>query len=427
MEKVKIAVLGLGNVGKGVWEIFENNMTEIKNRSGYEIEIGKILVRDTSKNRGLHIPNNILTSDIEEIFADDDIKIIVELMGGINPAKDYIMRAIESKKHVVTANKELVATNGKEIISKARQNGVLFLYEASVAGGIPVIRGIEESLTANKIKEVVGIINGTTNYILTKMAHENLDFATALKEAQEKGYAEADPTADVDAFDAMYKLAILTYLSFKTNVSIDNIYREGITNITSYDIQNAKEFGYTIKLLAIAKEMDGKLELRVHPTMIPSTHPLSNVNDSFNAVFIKGNAVGDLMLYGRGAGSLPTGSAVVADIISILRTNMTVTGSSNVILDMPILPAENSISQYYIRMNVHDQSGVLAQIATIFGANDVSLSSIIQKGKNDNLVSLVFITHKALDGDIKKSIKLLEQLSTVDSIKNVIRVENFDE
>ena len=427
MAKVKIAILGLGNVGKGVWQIFEKNSIEIQNRSGCEIEIAKILVRDTSKSRGLDIPSGILTSNIEDIFADDSIKIVVELMGGINPAKDYIMRAIKSKKHVVTANKELVATQGEEIITAAREEGVLFLYEASVAGGIPVLRGIEESLTANKIKELVGIINGTTNYILTKMTLENLDFATALKEAQDKGYAEADPTADVEAYDAMYKLAILTYLSFGVNVNINEIYREGITNIDSYDIQNAREFGYTIKLLAIAKEINDKLELRVHPTMIPIAHPLANVNDSFNAIFIKGNAVGDLMLYGRGAGSLPTGSAVVGDIISILRNNMTTNTVSNVLIKKSVIPIEDSVSKYYIRLNAKDESGVLAQISTILGANNVSISALIQKGNIGDFVPLVFITHDALDGDIRKSVDFLEQLSTVDKVVNVIRVENFDE
>lgn len=426
MEKVKIALLGLGNVGKGVWEIFQHNTEEIKNRSGYEIEIAKILVKDVNKDRGIDIPHEILTSDIEDIFNDKDIKIVVELLGGVTPAKDYMLRAINSKRHVVTANKEVLAMYGQELTNAAIENSVLFYYEASVAGGIPVLRGIEESLTANKIQEVVGIINGTTNYILTKMALENMDFNTALKEAQQKGYAEADPTSDVEAFDAMYKLAILTYLSFGVNVKIEDIYREGITKLDYYDIQNAKEFGYTIKLLAIAKEKDNKLELRVHPTMIPSTHPLANVNDSFNAIFIKGNAVGDLMLYGRGAGSLPTGSAVVGDIISVLRNNMTlnvVTNTDNI--NKEVVSIKNTISQYYIRLNVSDKSGVLGKISTILGANNVSISSFIQKGENDNYVPLVFITHKALEGNISKSIEEIKKLPEVQKIQNIIRVENF--
>lgn len=427
MNKVKIALLGLGNVGKGVWEIFQHNAEEIRNRSGYEIEVAKILVRDTNKNRGLDIPKEILTSNADDIFEDDEIKIIVELLGGITPAKDYMLRAIKSKKHVVTANKEVVATVGEELINAAREEGVLFYYEASVAGGIPVLRGIEESLTANKIKEIVGIINGTTNYILTKMSLENMDFGTALKEAQQKGYAEANPTSDVDAYDAMYKLAILTYLSFGVTVKLDDIYREGITKIDSSDIQNAKELGYTIKLLAIAKEKNNKLELRVHPTMIPSTHPLANVNDSFNAIFIKGNAVGDLMLYGRGAGSLPTGSAVVGDIISVLRNNMTVTTvAADKKADIEVIPVERSSSQYYIRLTVTDKSGVLGKISTILGNNNVSISAFIQKGKNENYVPLVFITHNALEGDVQKSIAEIMKLEEVDKIQNIIRVENFN-
>lgn len=427
MKKIKIALLGLGNVGKGVWQIFQNNSEEIFNRCGYEIEIAKILVRDLNKDRGIDVPRDILTTDIEDIFGDDEIKIVVELLGGINPAKDYMMRAIKSRRHVVTANKEALAVYGEELMNAAQEKGVLFYYEASVAGGIPVLRDIKESLTANKIEEIVGIINGTTNYILTKMTHESLDFDTALKEAQQKGYAEADPTSDVEGYDAMYKLAILTHLAFGMSVNIDDIYREGITKIDSADIQNAKEFGYTIKLLAIAKERDSRLELRVHPAMIPSTHPLANVNDVFNAIYIKGNAVGNLMFYGRGAGSLPTGSAVVSDIIAVLRNNMNINTAANVnISEKEILPLEKSESQYYIRMNVADKSGVLGKISTILGENNVSIFSFVQKGKKENYMPLVFITHRAEEGNILKSIKQIEKLPYVEQIKNVIRVENFD-
>lgn len=428
MKKIKIALLGLGNVGKGVWQIFQHNSEEIYKRSGYEIKIAKILVRDIDKDRGINVPKGILTTNIEDIFNDDEIKIVVELLGGITPAKDYMLRAIRSGRHVVTANKEALAAYGKELINAAREEGVLFYYEASVAGGIPVLRDIKESLTANKIEEIVGIINGTTNYILTKMTHENMDFNTALKEAQQKGYAEADPTSDVEAYDAVYKLVILTHLSFGVNVEIDDIYREGITKIEPADIQNAKELGYTIKLLAIAKEKEGKLELRVSPVMIPMTHPLSNVNDAFNAIYIKGNAVGNLMFYGKGAGSLPTGSAVVGDIISVLRNNMTANTASDIgSSEKKILPLKESESQYYIRMNVADKSGVLGRISTILGENNVSIYSFIQKeGKEKNSMPLVFITHVAQEGNVLKSIKEIEKLPEVDEIKNVIRVENFN-
>jgi homoserine dehydrogenase len=428
MNKIEIALLGLGNVGKGVWEIFKNNKNEITKRSGYEIEITKILVNDINKDRGVTIPDGVLTTDIEEILNNDNIKIVVELLGGTHPAKDYMLRAIQKAKHVVTANKQVMALEGKELLDEARKNGVLLYYEGSVAGGIPILKGIEESLTANKIEEIVGIINGTTNYILTKMALENMDFKDALKEAQDKGYAEADPTSDIESYDAMYKLAILTSLSFGINVDVSNIYREGITKVSALDIQYAKEFGYCIKLLAIAKEKDDALELRVHPTMIPLAHPLANVNDSFNAILIKGNAVGDLMFYGRGAGSLPTGSAVAGDIISILRNDMTLRSIStieNKENSKHIAKRENYTSQYYLRLSVKDMSGVLGEISTIWGKNNVSISSITQKGAKEGVVTLVIVTHDATEGDIIKSVEEIENLDSVYGLDNLIRVEKF--
>ncbi|GKU27691.1 homoserine dehydrogenase [Clostridium folliculivorans] len=428
MEKVRIALLGLGNVGKGVWNILNTNREAIIKRAGYDIEIAKILVRDKNKARDVEVPQELVTTDAEEIFNDDSIKIIVEVMGGLQPAKDYILRAIKERKHVVTANKLLIATNGKEIFEAAEKNEVIVNFEASVAGGIPVIHGINESLTANKIEEVIGIINGTTNYILTKMTLEGMDFEDALKEAQEKGYAEADPTSDIESYDAAYKLAILTTLAFETNVDVDSIYREGITRITSKDIEYAKELGYVIKLLAIVKEVDGKLELRVHPTMIPSIHPLANVNDSFNAIFIKGNAVGDLMLYGRGAGELPTGSAVVGDIISVLRND----GDRASIVtsryeDKEIAPMDNIDAKYYLRITVKDMPGVLGEIATIFGQEQVSIASFIQKARREDkgLVSIVIVTHDTLEGRINKSLEKINDLDIIKKVENVIRIEKL--
>ena len=317
MKKVKIALMGLGNVGRGVWMILNSNKEEIMKRSGYEVDVAKILVRDLEKDRYVDVPKELLTTDFNEIINDDSIKIVVEVMGGIEPAREYILESMKRKKHIVTANKMLLATGGDELFEKADSEGVMFNYEASVAGGIPIINGINESLTANKVEKLYGVINGTTNYILTKMEFDNLSFDEALYQAQEMGYAEADPTSDIEGFDSQYKLAILSSLAFGTKIKVENVYREGITKIESIDIQYAREFKKVIKLLAIVKENDGRLELRVHPTMIPQNHPLANVYDSFNAVFIKGNAVGDLMFYGRGAGDLPTGSAVGSDIVSI--------------------------------------------------------------------------------------------------------------
>ena len=432
MKKVKIALLGLGNVGKGVLSIIRENKEQIVKRSGYEVEIAKILVRDVKKDRGVEVPTEILTTSYEEILNDNEIKIVVEVMGGIEPAKEYIIKAMEAKKQIVTANKMLLATCGDEVFEKADEMGVSFQYEASVAGGIPIINGISESLTANKINTLYGIINGTTNYILSKMELENLNFEDVLKEAQDKGYAEADPTSDIEGYDAQYKLVILSSLAFGTKIKSEHVYREGITKINSIDMEYASSFGMVIKLLAIAKEENGELELRVHPTMIPETHPLANVYDSFNAVFINGNAVGDMMFYGRGAGSLPTGSAVVSDIIWILRNNVEVENMQPVVKnnlwEMNIKDLKDIESRYYLRITVSDKPGVLGQITTIFGANKVSLKSVIQKGlkQEENIdVTLVLITHSTTEGLIMDSIERLYDLKTVKSIDNIIRIEDF--
>ncbi|NLK34223.1 MAG: homoserine dehydrogenase, partial [Gracilibacteraceae bacterium] len=349
MGKVRIALLGFGTVGQGVWTILNTNKDEIIRKCGCEIEVAKILVRDPERPRGVKVPEGIITTDINDIINDASIKIIIELIGGTEPAKEYILKAMKRKKHVVTANKLLLATQGEELFRAAEQERVLFYYEASVGGGIPIIREINESLTANRINKLVGIINGTTNYILTRMTREGMDFNEALREAQEKGYAEADPTSDVEGYDAAYKLAIMSSLSFNTKIDFSSIYREGISNIKAVDIDYANRFGYVIKLLAIGKESEGKLELRVHPAMVPQNHPIANVNDSFNAIFIKGNAVGDLMLYGRGAGDLPTGSAVVGDIISILRSNIALSALysfKNGRTQKEVMSADESISEY---------------------------------------------------------------------------------
>jgi homoserine dehydrogenase len=428
MKKVKIALLGLGNVGQGVWKILNTNKKEIMMNCGYDIEISKILVRDINKPRGVEVPKEILTTYAEDIFEDDSIAIVIELMGGSEPAKEHMLRAMKQKKHVVTANKLVLATQGEELFETAEREGVLFYYEGSVGGGIPVIREINESLTANKIEKLFGIINGTTNYILTKMTLGGMGFDEALKEAQHKGYAEADPTSDVEGFDAACKLAIMSSLSFGTKVSLDSVYREGISRITAVDIEYAKKFGYTIKLLAIGKEVGNRLELRVHPTMIPNNHPIANVNDSFNAIFIKGNAVGDLMLYGRGAGDLPTGSAVVGDIISILRNNVdlsAVTAIKNSLPPKQVQCHHENLSGYYIRLNVKDQPGILGEVAAILGKNNVSILTVDQDIKDEDNVSLVFITHETMEGNIIESVGEIENLSKVNKVENIIRIENF--
>lgn len=430
MKTAKIALLGLGNVGKGVWKILLENGEEIRKRSGYNVEIAKILVRDASKPRAVEVPDEVITTNFEDILNDDSIKIVVEVMGGIEPAKEYMMKAMSKKKHIVTANKMLLANHGDEIFQKADDEGVMFNYEASVAGGIPIIQGINEALTANKIRTLYGIINGTTNFILSKMELEGSKFEEVLKEAQDMGYAEADPTSDIEGYDAQYKLAILASLAFGTKIDIEKVYREGITKISDVDIEYAKNFGMVIKLLAIVKDVDNKLELRVHPTMIPETHPLANVYDSFNAVFINGNAVGDLMFYGRGAGELPTGSAVVGDIISILRSNFDTENPipvvKNNLWNKQIASMNEIKSKYYIRATVLDKPGVLGDITAILGKNNVSLRSVIQKGEHKEAkVPLVLVTHYTEEIKIQKAIDEIKKLSAVSGIDNIIRIEDF--
>ncbi|MBD7911490.1 homoserine dehydrogenase [Clostridium cibarium] len=432
MKKVKIALLGLGNVGRGVWNILKENEEEIMKRSGFKVEVAKVLVRDINKPRGVEVPDGIVTTDFNEILNDDSIKIVVEVMGGIEPAREYMLKSMSRKKQIVTANKMLLATNGDELYKKADEEGVMFNYEASVAGGIPIIQAINESLTGNKIKELYGIVNGTTNFILSKMELENGKFDDVLKLAQEMGYAEADPTSDIEGYDAQYKLAILASLAFGTKIDVSKVYREGITKITDVDMEYAKSFGMVIKLLAIAKDVDGQLELRVHPTMIPETHPLANVYDSFNAVFIKGNAVGDLMFYGRGAGDLPTGSAVVADIISIVRTNIDVDNPISVVKNnlwnKEIMDVANVESKYYIRATVQDRPGVLGEVSAVFGNYEVSMHSVIQKGeiKNKSKVALVLVTHMTTEEKVRKALDELSKLNAVESIENLIRIEEFE-
>lgn len=428
MKKVNIALLGFGNVGQGVWKILNTNKNEILLKCGYDVEVKKILVRDRNKPRNINAPQELITTNIEDILYDESIKIVVELMGGSQPAIEYMIKAMECKKNIVTANKLALAIEGQSLFETAQKEEVLFYYEASVGGGIPIIREINESLAANKIEKIVGIINGTTNYILTKMSSEGMDFEDALKEAQAKGYAEADPTSDIEGYDAAYKLSIMASLSFGTKVDFRSIYREGISKIKADDIKYANKFGYAIKLLAIGKEVSDKLELRVHPTMVPKTHPIANVNDVFNAIFIKGNAVGDLMLYGRGAGDLPTGSAVVGDIISILRNNVDVSAFTAIKKNLTSKEIQNScenISGYYIRLDIKDQPGILGEVANILGMHNVSILTVSQDVNSDDSVSLILITHEALEGNIKKSLDNIKSLEKVNSIENVIRIESL--
>lgn len=429
MDKiVQIGLLGFGTVGTGVVRVLTDNSQLIAQRAGTAITINKILVRDLKKKRALSTAAE-MTTDPAAVLGDPEIDIVVELLGGEEPARTLMLEALNRGKHVVTANKDVMAKYGRELFEAAEKNNVNLLFEASVGGGIPIIRPLKRCLAANRISEVMGIVNGTTNYMLDKMTAEGMDFATVLAEAQAKGYAEADPTADVGGLDAARKIAILASIAFGTRVRLDDVSAEGITKIEPEDIDYGRELGYVIKLLAIAQETEKGVNARVHPAFIPTTHPLAAVRDAFNAIFIHGDAVGDTMFYGRGAGSLPTASAVCADIMEAARD--IVHNSSNRILctcfeEKRISPISETESPYYIRLLAEDKPGVMAAIAGAVGAQQVSLNSVIQKRRVGTRAEIVLITYKVKDEDLQLAVQTLSGLSVVNKVSTVIRVVGVD-
>lgn len=425
MNAIKIALLGMGTVGTGVVKILANNAHSITQKVGSPVVIKKILVKNPNKARTVTTDAELVT-DFDEILKDPEINIVVEIMGGETPAKDYMLSALKSGKNVVTANKDVVAKYGRELFEAAEASHVDFLFEASVGGGIPIIRPLKQCLAANRISEIMGIVNGTTNYMLTKMTNEKMDYADVLAEAQAKGYAEADPTADVGGYDAARKIAILASIAFGARVTFADVSVEGITNISIEDIDYARELGFIIKLLAIAKQDEHGISVRVHPAFLPANHPLSSVNDVFNAIFIKGDAVGETMFYGRGAGELPTASAVTADIIDVardIRHNVSSRILCTCFEQKSIYPANKLESPYYIRLLVEDKPGVLAAISGAFASQQVSLHSVIQKRKVERSTELVLITYRVSDENIRLAIGTLLGMSVVRKVSNVIRVE----
>lgn len=426
---INIGLLGCGTVGSGVVKILEKNKTAIAKKTGSEIRIHKVLEKDPDKCYKIGLQSDQVTSHFENIINDDAIDIVVELIGGIEPACSFIIEAMKKGKHVVTANKDLIAVKGQELFSTAEEYNVDFYFEASVAGGIPIVYPLKQSLAANQIQEVIGILNGTTNYILSKMTREGRDYEEVLREAQELGYAESDPGADVEGLDAARKIAILSSIAFNSRVTLDDVYVEGITAITLRDIQYAKELGYVVKLLAIAKEVEGKIQARVHPAFIPLSHPLAFVNDVYNAVFVNGDAVGEIMHYGRGAGEMPTASAVTGDIIEIGR-NMLYHSNARIgctcFEEKGILNISELNAKYYIRMTVKDRPGVLAGIAGVFGNNNVSIAQVLQKTNNQEMAELILITHTVREKDLQDALTVLKGMSIVFAINNVIRLEGTD-
>lgn len=426
MKTLNIGILGMGTVATGLINIMELNKHKITNILNSNLNVKKVLVKDINKKREIKLPNQIYTQNAYDIINDEDIQIVVELMGGINPAYEYIKASLNNKKHVVTANKALIATYGQELTKLAYMNNVKIMFEASVGGGIPLINTLRDNLSCNVFEAIYGIINGTTNYILTQMTENNLEFEKAVEKAQELGFAEADPSSDINGDDVAYKLSILTTIAFGQIINYKEIHKEGITKISVEDINYARELGYNIKLLASSYKRNNELELRVQPSLIPINHPLSTVKNEFNAVFLKGNAVGELMLYGKGAGSMPTGSAVLGDIIAIYRdlnskTNLNIIDNLN---EYKII--NNAFKQYYIRFEIIDKPSVLGHIANIFGKYNISLASVVQRQKNgNNTAPLVFITHEVNREYINAALEEIKQYENVTNTASIIVVEDF--
>lgn len=420
----KIALLGMGTVGGGVYEIIERQKEEMPFKIGAALEVVKVLVRNKAKYAD-RIPAEKLTDVWEDVIGDDSIDIVVEVMGGIEPARTYIKAALEKGKHVVTANKDLMAMHGHELLELAGEHHCDLLFEAAVAGGIPIIRPLKQCLAGNNITEIMGIINGTTNFILTKMKEDGMDFGEALQLATDLGYAEADPTADIEGYDAGRKLAIMASIAFHTSVTFDDVFTEGITKITAKDMRYAKEMGCSIKLLGIAKNTETGIEVKVHPTMIPENHPLAAVNDSFNAVFVHGDAVDDAMFYGRGAGALPTGSAVVGDIMDVAR-NMLFHCNGRIgcscYKNLPIKQIGDTTSRYYIRMRLEDRAGTLAAMAGVFAENDASIAILLQKETIENDAEIVVVTHEVAEKKFMDAIKKFSSMEMVKENSSIIRV-----
>ncbi len=421
---INLGLLGCGNVGSAVIRVLHEHGDDIALRAGCRISVARVCVRDARRERAVPLDAGVFTTDPSAVVDDPRIDIVCELIGGVEPARALILRAFANGKSVVTANKQLLADHGQSLFEAADDAGQDLYFEAAVAGGIPLIRPLKESLAGERIGRLLGVVNGTTNYILTQMSEHGWSLDDALRQAQALGYAEADPTADLGGFDAAAKCAILASIAFNTRVVSDDVYREGIENLTALDIADAARMGYVVKLLAIAELEDGEVSARVHPAMIPLSHPLASVRDAFNAVFVEGPKIGQLMFYGRGAGGDPTASAVVGDVVTVARHR--VSGARGVgctcTQDRRIRPMDGTRGQYYLNLHVEDRPGVLAEIADHFGRNGVSIERVWQEGSAEE-ATLVFITHRAQEGAFQKTVQELRELSAVRAVTSVLRVE----
>jgi homoserine dehydrogenase len=421
---LRVGLLGCGTVGTAVTRLLHDHREDIARRAGCRLEVSKVAVRDPSKRRDVPVHPSAFTADPMEVVDDPDVDIVCELMGGSEPAGSLILAAFDRDKPVVTANKELLSTRGRELFDASDTKGLDLYFEAAVGGGIPLVRPLKESLTGERLTSIIGIVNGTTNYVLTRMSEDGMSFAEALGEAQRLGYAEADPTADVDGHDAAAKCAILASIAFNARVVAGDVYREGIGTVTTEDIEFARRLGYVVKLLAIAELHEERVAARVHPAMIPSGHPLAAVRDAFNGVFVEGPNVGELMFYGRGAGGEPTATAVVGDLVTVARNLLA--GARGVgctcFLERTVRPMSEMEGQYYILLRVEDRPGVLAEIARVFGRNDVSIKSVWQEGTGAD-AQLVFITHRAREGSFQQAVTELGGVRAVEEVRSILRVE----
>lgn len=427
MKPVKVGLLGLGTVGTGVVRIVQGHQEDLRSQVGSPIQIAKILVKDANKVRNIPIDPGKLTEDAWEIIRDPEIDVIVEVMGGVDSTKPYILEALERGKHVVTANKDLMALHGPEILAKAQQHQCDVMYEASVAGGIPIIRTLIEGFSSDRIMKIMGIVNGTTNYILTKMSQEGASYEDVLKEAQQLGYAEADPTSDVEGLDAARKMAILATLGFRTEVALEDVDVRGISHVSKEDIMYAKRLGYEVKLLGIAERQDEHISISVQPTMVKFSHPIASVNGVFNAVYVHGEAVGETMFYGAGAGELPTATSVVADLVAVVKNlKLGVNGQKTMVpYNEKKLKSDEQIAyKNFILLHVEDKAGVLAQITQVFAEYEVSLASVLQQPNADNPdAEIIIITHDASKASMDKVLKHFERLGVIRKVKSVYRVE----
>lgn len=423
-RKIYAAILGAGTVGTGVYKLCQSMKEDVVSKTGAELVIKKVLVRNLAKDRD-PIDRGLLTDSWKDIIEDKEIEIVIELMGGIEPARQYILEALDAGKQVVTANKDLLAECGEEIMGAADRMHADLQFEAAVAGAIPIIRPLKQSMAGNNITEIIGIVNGTTNYILTKMTESGMNYKDALAKATELGYAEADPTADVEGYDAGRKMAIMSSIAFNSRVTFNQVYTEGITKITAEDIKYAKEFGYVIKLLGLARNTEDGIEVKVHPMLIDENHPLATVRDSFNAVFVHGEASDDTMFMGRGAGQMPTASAVMGDIIDVCRN--IVHGSCGKIgcscyKKLNVKDISETKSKFFLRIEAMDKPGVLANIASVLGNNDVSIAQVVQKSRKDGVAELVIITDDVAEKNFNDAMTVFDGLSVVKEIAGVIRV-----